>query len=129
MIFAGLVKALEASVPALKYLAHIPNGGARSKASAGKIKGMGGRKGIPDYMLYCRRGPVPGMAFEFKADATEELTEDQRDWMAELKMQGWRTAVFYSAETALEAVLEYMGETTGFTSTRAVPTGATQCRQ
>lgn len=37
--------------PELAWLHHVPNGGGRSKAEAGKMKAQGVRKGVLDYLL------------------------------------------------------------------------------
>lgn len=49
--------------PALEFLHHIPNGGHRNKAVAGKMKAQGVRAGVWDYSL-----PVPYRALRADGD-------------------------------------------------------------
>lgn len=59
------VSLLRSSLPAPWFVAHVPNGGGRSKAEAGILKAMGVLAGMPDLLLF---GPGPKVvAIEFKA--------------------------------------------------------------
>lgn len=46
----------EASYPILRYAIHVPNGGKRGKAEAGRFKAMGVKAGVPDIPLPLRNG-------------------------------------------------------------------------
>jgi hypothetical protein len=53
-------------------------------------------------------------------------TADQRRWLAFLEGQGYQTAVCYSAEEAIKAIIDYLDldKTTIYSSDSTVPRGA-----
>lgn len=77
--------------PILKWLTHIPNGGKRSKGEGGKLKAMGVRKGLVDFMLPRKHRGWQGLAIELKS-ADGRLTTEQRDWLEALASDGYLTA-------------------------------------
>lgn len=95
--------------PELARLFHVPNGGGRSKATAGKLKAEGVRRGVPDYLWPMRSaaGDV-GLAIELKAQGGR-LEPEQREWIAHLSGQGWRCVVAYGWEEAWAAICAYGG--------------------
>lgn len=85
---------------------HCPNEGKRSKASGGRLKGHGMKKGVPDVLIFedwcdvsshtsaphiCDYGGH-GIAIELKVGGNRPTTE-QVEWLAALKKRGWMTAV------------------------------------
>ncbi len=103
--------------PSLAFLHHIPNGGARSKATAGRLKAEGVRRGVWDYFL-----PVSaringmqyvGLYLELKIPA-ERGTKDGGLSVPQMRFgefvagQGYATVVAYcwtEAQAALSAYL------------------------
>lgn len=102
-----LVRMHENRWPALKMLFHVPNGGARSKAAAGKLKAEGVRPGVPDYLLPVRAGQFVGLAVELKA-CGGRVEPAQREWLDALKSQGWLCDVAYGAEEAWRKITFYL---------------------
>jgi len=108
------LRALEALVPALAHLAAIPNGGKRTIAAAGQIRGEGGRGGLPDLVL-----PFPVRAFhgawvEVKRPASPgygpgRLEPEQREWLGQLTNNGYFTAVAWGCDAVCWAVGDYLG--------------------
>ena len=47
--------------PELKLLYHVPNGGSRNKAEAGRFKAEGVKAGVPDLCLPVPRGEFHGL--------------------------------------------------------------------
>lgn len=85
-----------------------PSGGMRHKATAGKMKAMGARRGIPDLLLPVARGDCHGLAIEMKSQ--EGRTSDaQRIVLPWFELIGWRVEVAYSFEAAVKAVGLYLG--------------------
>lgn len=85
---------------------HVPNGGARVKAVAGKLKAQGVKAGVPDVLIFDRPPSDPacvGVAFELKrADPRKSrVTVEQAAWLVELGCRGWATAVAYGADDAI----------------------------
>ena len=108
--------------PDLHWLFHAANGGNRDPATAGKMKAMGVRRGVPDLLLPVPRGRFCGLAIELKvwkgspdpvdpSDPTKYRTmpsDNQRDWLAHLTSAGWSTSVQWGAPAAIEALREYL---------------------
>ena len=56
----------EKQMPELHLMFAVPNGGARSKATAGKLKAEGVKPGVPDVVLPVPRGPYGACYIELK---------------------------------------------------------------
>lgn len=111
------VERVRARYPLLKLLHHIPNGGLRHKAVAGKLKAMGARAGVPDLCLPVSRvvGGLQyhGLYIEMKKPASKGSragtpTNDQRRWIADLREQGYRVDVAFGWEEAARILVEYL---------------------
>lgn len=94
--------------PELALLYHIPNGGARSRATAGRLKAEGVRAGVPDLCLPVPRGPYHGLYVELKRRDGGRVSPAQRDWMQRLRAQGYETAVCHGWEEAAETIIAYL---------------------
>lgn len=96
----------------LKWLTHIPNGGARDKREGAKFKAMGVKRGIPDYIL-----PLPvqtsfgeawaGLWLEIKVGKNYP-TDDQVAWHQYLNGVGYKCYVCYGWEEARDKLLAYI---------------------
>lgn len=126
MALMGWVKQMEGMYPALQFFHHIPNGGKRTRAVAGKMKAQGVRRGVWDYSL-----PAPyralradgsggleevkyhGLYIELK-DARERntkcggLSAEQMKFGVFVSEQGYATVVAYEWTEAQEALKAYI---------------------
>lgn len=71
---------------------HVPNGGARNKATAGRLKAHGVKAGVPDILIFSQppRGPwARGVAIELKKAKGGTLSTSQKNWIEWLKEEGW----------------------------------------
>ena len=93
--------------PDLRLLFHVPNGGHRSKATAGRLKASGVKAGVPDLLLLVPRGKYHGMACELKVQGGM-LSPSQRVWLESLEEKGYYTAVALGADEALERLVGYL---------------------
>ena len=105
--------AQRAKWPELERLFHVPNGGHRSKAVAGKMKSAGVRRGVPDLWLPARRQALngailSGCVIELKADKNGQLSGVQRDWLHFLNDEGWVVWDSYGAEHAIQNLTTYL---------------------
>jgi hypothetical protein len=91
--------------PALRWLAHVPNGGYRPKSTLGSISGV--KRGVPDLVLWWRNGDCPGVCIEMKRRPNKPTLE-QECWLAHLEHDGWRCEVCYSADAAIAIIAEYL---------------------
>lgn len=109
-----LVRLHESRYPVLKRLFHVPNGGLRSKAAAGKLWAEGVRPGVPDYILPVRVGQMEygdkfnGLAIELKRKKGGAASDDQADWLEWLDDNGWRAVVCKGHERAWAVICEYL---------------------
>lgn len=93
--------------PILKWLTHIPNGGKRSKGEGGKLKAMGVRKGLMDFLLPRKHRGWQGLAIELKS-ADGRLTTEQRDWLDALASDGYLTAECRTVEEFQATVQRFL---------------------
>lgn len=83
---------------------HVPNGGSRTAAEAGRFKALGVKAGVPD-LLALRAGQL--FALELKAQGGR-VSDAQREMLAALKAAGAEAAVAWGLDEALE-ILERWG--------------------
>lgn len=84
------VAAVLPMVPKLGLLYAIPNGGARHKAVAGKMRAEGVKKGVPDLHLPVARQGFHSLYIEMKREKGGVLSPEQRWWAAALQAEGHR---------------------------------------
>lgn len=84
---------------------HTPNGGSRHSAEAAKLKRLGVRPGVPDFLIATappkRPGSV-GTALELKALDGKPPTRAQADMLVQLENLGWQTGWFRGANAAID---------------------------
>lgn len=102
--------ALEAQYPILEYTMHVPNGGARSKGEAGKMKAMGVRSGVVDITNPFPYGGFNGFACELKS-STGRLSDSQLKYLAKCKSQGWLTGLARTLDEFIALKERYLGMT------------------
>ena len=86
----GMPNGLE---PRLTWLHHVPNGGPRSKAAAGKLKAMGVVAGVPDIFLPVAAREFHGLYIELKAPGAT-LSPAQGACIAALANQGYNVGIY-----------------------------------
>lgn len=99
----------KASYPQLKWLFHVPNGGARDKREGAKFKAMGVKRGVPDLHLIWTVGFYKGLIIELKNDKGV-LSVEQSEWLAHYYSQGYKSVVCYGWESARDAIIIYLSE-------------------
>ncbi len=95
--------------PELKLLFHVPNGGYRSTATAGRMKAEGVKAGVPDLFLPVARQGYHGLFIEMKAGRNKP-TVYQTQWLENLSVQGYLAVVCYGWEEAAKVLTEYLDE-------------------
>ena len=73
----------------------IPNGGARNKATAGRLKAEGVASGVPDLFV-----PAWRLWVEMKRTKGGSLSPEQKDWITYLQEVGYCAIVCKGAEDA-----------------------------
>lgn len=94
--------------PELRLLFHIPNGGSRGKAEAGRFKAEGVKPGVPDLFLPVARGIHHGLFIELKRQKGGRVSDAQRQWLDALEGEGYRVAVACGWQEAAEIILDYL---------------------
>ena len=94
--------------PELRWMFAIPNGGYRTKATAGKMVAEGVKRGVPDLMLPLPTDKFHGLFIEMKF-GKNKMTPEQQEFFDYATQQGYLCKVAYSAEEAIEIIDEYLG--------------------
>ena len=100
-----LVRWFRQTWPGVRIFA-IPNGGARSKATAGRLKAEGVSPGVPDLFI-----PAWGLWVEMKRQKGGALSADQKDWIEYLTICGYRCIVAKGADDAMTQIRAIMKPT------------------
>lgn len=89
---------------------HTPNGGARDKATAGKLKAQGVKAGVPDLQLAVARGGFFGLFIEFKATPPNDaaVSETQKAMLSRLQEQGYQAVVCRGINEAMAEINAYL---------------------
>ena len=99
--------------PELRLLYHIPNGGSRNKAEAGRLQAEGVKAGVPDLCLPVARGGYHGLYIELKRKRGGVASDLQLAWMENLMKQGYCVALCKGWEAAAEMIMNYLQEKGG----------------
>jgi len=91
----------------LRWLHAIPNGGARAKVVASKLKQEGVKPGVPDLCLTAARGGHHGLYIEMKSLEGSESRE-QKEWRQHLNEEGYLSIVCKGAREAIRALCDYL---------------------
>lgn len=94
--------------PELESMHHIPNGGGRSKAEAGRLKAMGVKRGVPDIFLPCPRGKYHGMYIELKRLHGGRIEPEQRTFLERRSADGYYCVVCRGMEAARDEIVNYL---------------------
>lgn len=95
-------------MPELRYLAHVPNGGYRSKKTASDLKRSGVRAGFPDLILPAARRGWHALFIELKTERSR-VSVDQKRWHEWLREQGYYVEVCRTWEGAAKLLEWYLG--------------------
>ena len=94
--------------PESRLLYHIPNGGTRGKAEAGRFRAEGVRAGVPDLCLPVARGEYHGLYIELKRTKGGKISEKQKEWLDALEKEGYCAAVCHGWDEAREKIETYL---------------------
>lgn len=112
------IKRLQPQLPHLLNFTAIPNGGMRPQrvdpntgrrfsVEAIKMIRMGSSPGYPDTLLDIAAGGYHGLRIEMKAGDAKP-SDKQRDWIARLRVAGYRCEVCYTWVQAARVIAEYL---------------------
>lgn len=96
--------------PALSQLLFaIPNGGARSKRTAGRLKAEGVKAGVSDLFFAVASKYVHGLFVEMKAISGRQ-TATQKDFQKQVTAQGYAYVVIRSLEDFQRTISEHLSQ-------------------
>ena len=98
---------IRALYPDLDLLFAVPNGGYRRKATGGRLKAEGVRRGVADIFLDVARCGHHGLRIELKAKGGS-TSQEQRAWIARWTMHGYQAVVSFGWEDARREIIEYI---------------------
>ncbi len=101
--------------PELAWLFHVPNGGHRDVAVAGKLKGQGVKPGVPDLCLPVPRFGKHGLWIEMKTQ-DGQVRKPQKAWIVFLREAGYQVEVCRSFDDARAVLLSYLDPKVTFSS-------------
>lgn len=93
--------------PDLNLLHAIPNGGARCKATAGRMKAEGVKSGVPDICLPVPMGGFHGLYVELKV-GNNKPTDNQKAFITALNDKGYLAVVCYGWLDAKKIIEAYI---------------------
>ncbi len=96
--------------PELALMFAIPNGGARNRATAGRLKAEGVVAGVPDVCLPVARKTAHSLWIELKATHGGRVSPAQRAFMDRLWGEGHHVVVAFGWLAARDAIVEYLLE-------------------
>jgi hypothetical protein len=76
---------------------------------ASRMKSEGVKAGVPDYMLPVAVGHWHGLAIELKS-MTGYASTEQKQWIADLREQGWRAEICRGWEASWAVLADYLGK-------------------
>lgn len=102
--------------PELRWFHAIPNGGLRSKVTAGKLKAEGVKSGVSDTLLPVKRSCYSGLYIEMKkpslrpvkATSKGGVSDDQQEFGEFVTKQGFYFAVCYDWQEAWNCLMWYL---------------------
>ena len=96
------------TMPELRLLYAVPNGGYRHVTTAVNLKRTGVKAGVPDICLPVARGGCHALYIELKRVKGGKVSEAQREWQAALNAQGNMAVVCYGWEDARKVIENYL---------------------
>ncbi len=106
-ILFNWARAARFEYPEINLLYHIPNGGKRNASEAAHLKQQGVKAGVPDLCLPVARGKYHGLYIELKYGKNKP-TENQRQWITDLRTQGYIAEVCYGWQQAVDLITKYL---------------------
>jgi len=86
---------------------HVANERQTSPQRGAKLKKMGVRAGVPDILIFKKKGGLCGCAIELKIKPNKP-TPKQLEFLNDLEAEYWETHVCYSFDDAKEIIDDYL---------------------
>jgi len=106
-LFVQWTLRMQKHVPELGLMFAIPSGGHRHKTVAAQLKLEGVKSGVPDLFLPVARQNYHGLFIEMKRIKGGSLSKNQKDFIAQLRAQGYKVEVAEGFEKAKQIIIDY----------------------
>jgi len=97
-----------ATLPELRMLISIPNGGKRDAATGAKLKREGLKAGFPDLALFVPRHGYHALFIEMKRRYGGSVQPKQKEWHERLRSYGFAVLVACGASEAIGFIEDYL---------------------
>ncbi|MDA3821238.1 MAG: VRR-NUC domain-containing protein [Bacteroidales bacterium] len=101
-------KRQRSTCPEIRWLHHIPNGGARNIAVASKLKLEGVESGVLDLFLPVKRHGNSGLYIEMK-NGKSKLSQNQKEFKEFVINQGFAAVTARSSDEGISFLRKYLG--------------------
>lgn len=103
-------KYLESNYPNALFT-HPSNEGKRTPFERFLVSNLRMKKGVPDLLIFERRQDFAGLMIEIKVKyengSKNYASEDQKKWLKDLSLRGYKACIIYSLEEFIEVVEYY----------------------
>jgi hypothetical protein len=86
---------------------HVANERNTTKLRGAMLKAQGVKSGVPDILIFEPRGKNIGLAIELKVGHNKP-TRNQREWLVNLSLRGWKCIWSNSIEEVIETIDNYL---------------------
>ncbi len=93
-----------------QMLIKVVNEGKRSPMTGSRLKAIGMRAGVPDYILPIKSGKYGALWLEIKRRDNGSVSDAQVDWLKKLQASGHCACVCYGWEHAAQVITDYLAE-------------------
>lgn len=104
----ALCNAMLWKYPELRLLHHVPNGGSRNTAEAANLRRQGVKPGVCDIFLPVARKGFHGLYIELKRQKGGRLSAAQREYILDVRNQGYAAFVCRGADAAMRIIIGYL---------------------
>lgn len=100
---------LASFIPELKWMFAVPNGAKRTAYEGAMLKNSGLKAGVSDIFLPIASSGYHGMFIEMKY-GDNKPSQAQKEFIKDMKIEGYKCIVCYSASEALDSIIKYIKE-------------------
>lgn len=104
----GWAAYMSGKYPMLGTMFAIPNGGKRHYKTAVDLKAEGVKPGVSDICFPYPNGTYHGLFIEMKRTKGGTLSDEQKNFIADMQKAGYGACVCYGFEQARETVMKYI---------------------
>ena len=91
----------------LKTNIKFSKGGKAYSPTGNKLKAMGKKSGVPDFLIFEPNSSFVGYAIELKV-GSNKTSPEQKEWLKRLENNKWKTLVSYSLDEVINEIDNYL---------------------